>query len=128
MYPGPCSQLAQNALFRTCKLSCLPEEGGWMQTACWELFSDSSVHRTMPGNFLGKCELAPEFMLGNFQTIFSRGGLLCSARACLNLQRGCNLRVTIYLQAEIMQALPAGSLPLGNGPLVFFQVLVYKRC
>lgn len=40
VYPGPWGQLAQNALFALVSLPRLPGEGGWMQTACWELFLD----------------------------------------------------------------------------------------
>lgn len=125
MYPEPRSQLAQNALLLV-KMFCLPEEGGWMQRERREWFLDCSLPSTVPGNYPGKSKLTPKFMPGNFLTIFPHGWLLCRAWACPDLQHACDLCVKNVFMGQNKAFLPACSLPLGWGRLVFFQVLSCK--
>lgn len=119
VYPGPWGQLAQNALFALVSLPRLPGEGGWMQTACWELFLDcfeQELSRKMQlGTRVCAEELSNHFLPWMYFQCLGTPFFFPAG-----MQPSCS---RIYLQGEMLQVLPSSSHPLGSGPRLFFQIL-----
>lgn len=124
VYPGPWGQLAQNALFALVSLPRLPGEGGWMQTACWELFLDCFEQELSRKMQLGTRVCAEELSNHFLPWMYFQ---------CLGtpvfFQQGCSLRAAgfIYREKCCKCCLPAPThldLDLGYSSKSFRNVLM----